>query len=242
VADGNLDTNKQSKSDEAKTQSRVTTTNNGATSTDIEANAEVKNNNSSEVKKIEPNKAAQKAPKNTEASDKQGETIKDLNKQVNDAIDQTEIQKPSRNQQRSKSPRSDNQKSSSERTHKEKAQENKTKETSKSAEDKIQKASEHISAGKKEETPEPKATQEVRTEVVVKQQDSLPDVKPTKVKKNRVRPTNDPRKNAKPLGDIEIKAVTSSIQMTEPLDTSKSAAIARKPRNLKRPTNDPRSN
>ena len=55
------------------------------------------------------------------------------------------------------------------------------------------------------------------------------------------RPSNDPRKNPKPVGNVEISTVAAEVAMSVPLDTRQPAAIERRPRDLVRPPNDPRS-
>lgn len=62
----------------------------------------------------------------------------------------------------------------------------------------------------------------------------------TKVKQPYVRAGNDPRVNAKPVGDIAIETQTLNSFLGQPLDTSTQAAIDHQPRELPRPANDPR--
>lgn len=54
------------------------------------------------------------------------------------------------------------------------------------------------------------------------------------------RPSNDPRSNPRPVGQLTIEDRQLDVRMSGPLDTSKPADIASNPRKLERPTNDPR--
>jgi len=54
------------------------------------------------------------------------------------------------------------------------------------------------------------------------------------------RATNDPRVNPQPRVNHEIRSVTYTVNLSDPLDTTKPAAISHQPRQLSRPANDPR--
>lgn len=63
---------------------------------------------------------------------------------------------------------------------------------------------------------------------------------PEAVSADYSRPSNDPRSNPRPVGELTIEDRKLDIRMSDPLDTSKPADIASNPRKLERPTNDPR--
>lgn len=58
--------------------------------------------------------------------------------------------------------------------------------------------------------------------------------------KSYSRPTNDPRVNPKPAGNVAIENVSAEAALGLPLDTSKPAQIERNPRQFSRAANDPR--
>ncbi|BFM07147.1 ribonuclease E [Halioxenophilus aromaticivorans] len=62
-----------------------------------------------------------------------------------------------------------------------------------------------------------------------------------KASKPGARATNDPRVNPQAKVSHEIRSVQKTVQLSQPLDTSKPAAINHQPRQLARPTNDPRA-
>lgn len=63
---------------------------------------------------------------------------------------------------------------------------------------------------------------------------------PVAVAKSYTRPTNDPRVNPKPTGNIAVESVSIQATIGLPLDTSKPAEIERSPRQFSRAANDPR--
>ncbi len=90
-----------------------------------------------------------------------------------------------------------------------------------------------VSAAKEEVepaiSPEPASPAEIST------------VEETPTKPGFERATNDPRKNPKPVGKIEVTTVPFDVVMSHPLDTRQPAMIERNPRNIPRPANDPRA-
>lgn len=109
---------------------------------------------------------------------------------------------------------------------------------------------EHVSEKPSPEksNPESQSAQKLKPEtakpqhVVAEKDGSVPADASVPVKeKGYVRPSNDPRKNAKPKSNLEIKAVSLDVKMSKPLDTTKEADVQRKPRNIIRPANDPRA-
>ena len=56
-----------------------------------------------------------------------------------------------------------------------------------------------------------------------------------------LRPSNDPRKNPKPVGQIQIESVSHETSTSRPLDTTEAAQVTVQPSDHVRPANDPRA-
>lgn len=184
---------------------------------------------------------------NTSVNNTDDSKIKELNKQVNEVIDQAENNRIVEQPKDFTSGKKSDQK-------KHVAQETSTRSEEKSA---TQNAS---PKQVRNETPKPDVRKTSiesvsKTEVIeTKNTQSTQNINAVELETSKAvpqnsdslankysRPRNDPRSNAKPVVEVEVLAVNKNIEMSAPLDTAKTADIVRKPRALKRPANDPRA-
>ncbi|MBB3168196.1 ribonuclease E [Simiduia aestuariiviva] len=102
-----------------------------------------------------------------------------------------------------------------------------------------------------ETTPAPQAEKEAvvestpvapaQTEASESAEDSSTTNSPAHQQDNYVRPSNDPRSNPKPVGQVMVTTETRQKSTARPLNTAVPAAIERTPKAITRPANDPRN-
>ena len=84
-------------------------------------------------------------------------------------------------------------------------------------------------------------TEQVAETLAEQKQDTASTAAKSTEEESAARPSNDPRHNPKPVGQIEITSTVREDSTAAPLDTTQPALVALEPSDHTRPTNDPRA-